>query len=83
MQYKNIDINKRTVETYHSRPIRTLYKTSNKTSICNLNSCCWSNVQSFCPNFQTPIRTIHDFSIVIISKFVLLANRCMNPMLIF
>ena len=45
MKYKNIDINKRTVETYHS--LHTLHKTSNKTSNCNLNSCCCSNVQSF------------------------------------
>ena len=33
----------------------------------------------FCQNFQIAIHTIHDFSIVIISEFVLLANRCMNP----
>ena len=52
--------------------------TSNKTSICNLNLCCCSNVQSFLPKFQISIRTIHDFSIVAISDYVLLANRCMN-----
>ena len=33
----------------------------------------------FCQKFQISIRTLHDFSIVIISEFVLLANRCMNP----
>ena len=33
----------------------------------------------FCQKFQISIRTIQDFSIVIISKFVLLANRCINP----
>ena len=53
--------------------------TSNNTSICNLNSCCCSNVHIFLPKFQISIRTLHDFSIVTISEFVLLANRCMNP----
>ena len=33
----------------------------------------------FCLKFQISIHTIHDFSIVTISKFVLLANRCVNP----
>ena len=33
----------------------------------------------FCQKFQISIRTIQDFLIVIISKFVLLANRCINP----
>ena len=33
----------------------------------------------FCQKFQTSIRTIHDFSIVTISEFALLANHCMNP----
>ena len=33
----------------------------------------------FCEIFQISIRTIHDFSTVIISEFVLLANRCINP----
>ena len=33
----------------------------------------------FCQKFQISIRTLHDFSIVTISEFVLLANRCMNP----
>ena len=32
-----------------------------------------------CQKFQISIRTIQDFSIVIISEFVLLANRCINP----
>ena len=32
----------------------------------------------FCQKFQISIRTIQDFSIVIISEFVLLANRCKN-----
>ena len=49
-------MNKRTVETYHS--IHALYKSSNKASICNLKSCCWSNVQSFLPkNFKININT--------------------------
>ena len=33
----------------------------------------------FCKKFQISIRTIQDFSIVIISEFVLLANHCINP----
>ena len=33
----------------------------------------------FCQKFPIYIRTIHDFSIVTISEFVLLANRCLNP----
>ena len=33
----------------------------------------------FCQKFQISIRTTQDFSIVIISEFVLLANRCVNP----
>ena len=33
----------------------------------------------FCRKFQISIRTIRDFSIVIISEFVLLANCCVNP----
>ena len=33
----------------------------------------------FCQNFQISIRTTQDFLIVIISEFVLLANRCINP----
>ena len=33
----------------------------------------------FCQKFQISIRTIPDFSIVIISKLVLLANRYINP----
>ena len=33
----------------------------------------------FCQKFQISIRTTQDFSIVIISEFVLLANRCINP----
>ena len=33
----------------------------------------------FSQKFQILIRTLHDFSIVTISEFVLLANRCMNP----
>ena len=33
----------------------------------------------FCQKFQISLRTIQDFSIVIISEFVLLANRCINP----
>ena len=33
----------------------------------------------FRQKFQISIRTLHDFSIVTISEFVLLANRCMNP----
>ena len=33
----------------------------------------------FCQKFQITIRTTQDFSIVIISEFVLLANRCINP----
>ena len=33
----------------------------------------------FCQKIQISIRTLHDFSIVTISEFVLLANRCMNP----
>ena len=33
----------------------------------------------FCQKFQISISTLHGFSIVTISKFVLLANRCMNP----
>ena len=33
----------------------------------------------FCQKFQISIRTLHDFSIVTISEFVLLANRCTNP----
>ena len=33
----------------------------------------------FCQKFQISISTIQDFSIVIISEFVLLANRCINP----
>ena len=32
-----------------------------------------------CQKFQISIRTTQDFSIVILSEFVLLANRCMNP----
>ena len=32
-----------------------------------------------CQKFQISIRTTQDFSIVIISEFVLLANRCINP----
>ena len=32
----------------------------------------------FFQKFQISIRTIQDFSIVIISEFVLLANRCIN-----
>ena len=57
MKYKNIDINKRTLEKYHS--LHTLYKTSNNTSICDLNSCCCSNVHIFLPkipniNTHTP-----------------------------
>ena len=33
----------------------------------------------FCQKFQISINTIQDISIVIISEFVLLANRCINP----
>ena len=33
----------------------------------------------FCQKFKISIRTTQDFSIVIISEFVLLANRCINP----
>ena len=33
----------------------------------------------FCQKFQISIRTIQDFSIIIIGEFVLLANRCINP----
>ena len=33
----------------------------------------------FCQKFQISIRTTQDFSIVIISEFVLFANRCINP----
>ena len=33
----------------------------------------------FCQKIQLSIRTIQDFSIVIISKFVLLAIRCISP----
>ena len=33
----------------------------------------------FCPKFQISISTVQDFSIIIISEFVLLANRCINP----
>ena len=33
----------------------------------------------FCQKFHISKRTIQDFSIVIISEFVLLANRCINP----
>ena len=33
----------------------------------------------FCQKFQISIRTTQDFSIVIISEFVLLANRSINP----
>ena len=48
---------KKNVETYHS--LHTFYKTSNNSNICNLNSCCSSNVQSFFPkipniNTHTP-----------------------------
>ena len=38
-----------------------------------------ANNKVFCQKFQISIRTIHDFSIVMISKFVLFANRCINP----
>ena len=37
----------------------------------------------FCQKFQISIRTIQDFSIVIISEFVLLASRCINPYVFF
>ena len=37
----------------------------------------------FCQDSQFSIRTIQDFSIVIISEFVLLANRCINPFVDF
>ena len=33
----------------------------------------------FCQKCQVSIRTIQGFSIVIISEFLLLANRCINP----
>ena len=33
----------------------------------------------FCQKFQKSICTTQDFSSVIISEFVLLANRCINP----
>ena len=33
----------------------------------------------FCQKFQITIRTTQGFSIVIISEFVLLVNRCINP----
>ena len=59
-----MDINKSTVETYHS--IYTFYKTGNKTSICNLNPCCWSNVQSFLPKilaFLIGLNCCHKFQI--------------------
>ena len=32
----------------------------------------------FCQKFRISMRTIQDFSIVTISEFVLLANRCDN-----
>ena len=35
--------------------------------------------KAFDLKFQISIRTTQDFSIVIISEFVLLANRCINP----
>ena len=35
--------------------------------------------KAFGQKFQISIRTTQDFSIVIISEFVLLANRCINP----
>ena len=35
--------------------------------------------KDFWQKFQISIRTTQDFSIVIISEFVLLANRCINP----
>ena len=35
--------------------------------------------KDFCQKFQLSIRTTQDFSIVIISEFVLLDNRCINP----
>ena len=35
--------------------------------------------KAFCQKFQISIRTTQDFSIVIVSEFVLLANRCINP----
>ena len=33
----------------------------------------------FCQKFQISIRITQDFLIVIISEFVFLANRCINP----
>ena len=33
----------------------------------------------FCQKFQISIRTLHDFTIAITRKFVLLASRCMKP----
>ena len=33
----------------------------------------------FCQKFQISICTCQDFSIVIVSEFVLLADRCINP----
>ena len=37
----------------------------------------------FCQKFQISVRTIKDFSIVITSEFVPLANRCINPYVAF
>ena len=39
--------------------------------------------KGFCQIFPISIRTIQDFSIVIISEVVLLANRCINPYIDF
>ena len=36
----------------------------------------------FCRKFQISIRTIRDFSIVIISEFVLLANCCVDFLIV-
>ena len=36
-------------------------------------------IKYFCQKFQISIRTTQDFSIVIISEFVFLANRCITP----
>ena len=36
-------------------------------------------IKFFAKKFQISIRTTQDFSIVIVSEFVLLTNRCINP----
>ena len=74
-KYKNI--NKTTSETYYS--IHNYIRQVIKQTICNLKSMLLEQcTKYFCQKCKILIRTVYNFSIDIISEFVLLANRCVT-----